>query len=113
VRDLAVADRVSANNKDLLVYGPRIKELAASRNRIVAGDGSFKLRIRGDNFRSGATVELNGAALSPGLIVALERTVISVRVPKSFTQDAGKLAVAVRNPEGGVSDPAVIDVRAP
>jgi hypothetical protein len=56
---------------------------------------------------------LNGVALPAGAVISVERSVISVRVSKSFTQDAGKLAVAVRNPEGAVSDPAAIDVRAP
>lgn len=113
VRDLAVADLVSDNNKDLLIYGPRIKELEASRDRIVAGEGSFRLRIRGDNFRSGATVELNGVPLAANSIRSVERAVISVRVPKGLTQEAGPLSVTVRNPEGAVSDPASIDIRAP
>src|SRR5581483_7005769 len=41
------------------------------------------------------------------------RTQIDVRVPRQFTQDAGKLAVTVRNPEGAASDAAAIDVHAP
>ncbi|HJQ23167.1 MAG TPA: PQQ-binding-like beta-propeller repeat protein [Blastocatellia bacterium] len=113
VRDLAVSDLVSANNKDLLVYGPRITELAPAASKVVAGDGEFSLRIRGENFRSGATVEVNGEALPATVVHQAGRTLINVRVPRQFTQDAGKLAVTVRNPEGAASDAAAIDVHAP
>jgi hypothetical protein len=113
VRDLAVSDLVSANNKDLLIYGPRITELAPANSKVVAGDGDFTLRIRGENFRSSATVEINGEALPASAMHVTGRSTINVRVPRQFTQDAGKLAVIVRNPEGGASDAAAIDVRAP
>jgi hypothetical protein len=113
VRDLAVADLVSANNKDLLIYGPRITELAPANSKVVAGDGDFSLRIRGENFRSGATVEINGAALPASVMRITGRSSISLRVPRQFTQDAGKLTIVVRNPEGAVSDAAAMDVRAP
>jgi outer membrane protein assembly factor BamB len=113
VRDLAVSDLVSANNQDLLIYGPRITELAPASSKVVAGDGGFALRIRGENFRSGATVEINGEALPASVMHVTGRSTISVRVPKQFTQDAGKLAVVVRNPEGATSDAAALDVRAP
>ncbi|MEN3334280.1 MAG: hypothetical protein V7641_3645 [Blastocatellia bacterium] len=113
VRDLAVSDLVSANNKDLLIYGPRITELAPANSKVVAGDGDFNLRVRGENFRSGATVEINGEALPASAMRVTGRSTISLHVPRQFTQDAGKLAVIVRNPEGGVSDAAAIDVNAP
>jgi hypothetical protein len=113
VRDLAVSDLVSANNKDLLIYGPRITELAPVNNKVVAGDGDFRLRIHGENFRSGAAVEVNGQALPATAITFASRSQLSVRVPRQFAQDAGQMAVAVRNPEGAVSDSATIDVRAP
>jgi len=113
VRDLAVPDLVSANNKDLLIYGPRITELAPVNNKVVAGDGDFKLRIRGENFRGGAAVEINGQALPGNAITFASRSHLSVRVPRQFAQDAGQMAIAVRNPEGAVSDSATIDVRAP
>ncbi|MFL6273893.1 MAG: YncE family protein [Blastocatellia bacterium] len=113
VRDLAVSDLVSANNKDLLIYGPRITELAPVNSNVVAGDGAFGLRIRGANFRSGATVEINGQALPASAFHLTGRSLINVRVPQQFAQDAGKLAVTVRNPEGAASDAATIDVHAP
>ncbi|HEY9233251.1 MAG TPA: hypothetical protein VIS78_13950, partial [Blastocatellia bacterium] len=113
VRDLAVSDLASANNKELLIYGPRITELAPASRKVVAGDGEFSLRIRGDNFRSGATVEVNGEALPANAVQQTGRSLINLRVPRQFTQDAGKLAVTVRNPEGATSDAATIDVHAP
>jgi outer membrane protein assembly factor BamB len=113
VRDLAVSDLVSANNKDLLIYGPRITELAPANSKLVAGGGDFTLRVRGENFRSGATVEINGQALPANAVHVNGRSAISIRVPKQFTQDAGNLAVVVRNPEGATSETAAIDVRAP
>ena len=113
VRDLAVSDLVSANNKDLLIYGPRITELAPVNSNVVAGDGAFGLRIRGTNFRNGATVEINGQALPASAFHLSGRSLINVRVPQQFTQDAGKLAVTVRNPEGAASAAATIDVHAP
>lgn len=113
VRDLAVSDLVSANNKNLLIYGPRITELAPANSKVVAGDGEISLRIRGENFRNGATVEVNGEALPNSVMHITGRSTINVRVPRQFTQDAGKLAIVVRNPEGAASDAAAMDVRAP
>jgi hypothetical protein len=113
VRDLAVSDLVSANNKDLLIYGPRIIELAPTSAKLVAGDGEFGLRIRGDNFHSGATVEINGEALPASAVHIAGHSSISLRVPKAFTQDAGTLSVVVRNPEGAASSAAAVDVHAP
>jgi hypothetical protein len=80
---------------------------------VVAGTGDFKLRIRGENFRNGATVEVNGQALPASAIYFAGRSMISLRVPNQFVQDAGQLAVVVRNSEGAASEVAAIDVRAP
>ena len=113
VRDLAVSDLVSANNRDLTIFGPRITELEPQNNKVVAGDGEFTLQVRGVNFRSGATVEINGEAIPASAVHYVGRSRISVRVPRQYSQDAGKLAVIVRNPEGTASDSAAVDVRAP
>jgi WD40 repeat protein len=113
VRDLAVSDLVSANYKDLTIYGPRITELSPTVNQVVAGDGDFTLWIRGQNFRSGAQVEINGQQAPESAIHYAGRSAIRVAVPKSFIQDAGKLSFVVRNPEGSASEAGEIDVHAP
>ena len=69
----------------------------------MAGDPKFSLRIRGENFRSGLQVELNGRAVPADKIRHVSRTLLKLIVPTGFFQDAGKLAVIVRNPEPGAS----------
>ena len=113
VRDLAVADLVSANYKDLTIYGPRITELNPTVNKVVAGDGNFTLRVRGQNFRNGSQVEINGQPVSESAVHYEGRSSIRLVVPKSFFQDAGKLSVVVRNPEGNASEAGEIDVQSP
>ena len=113
VRDLAVSDLASANYKDLTIYGPRITELNPAVNKIVAGGGDFNLLIKGQNFRNGSQVEINGQPLPESAVRHTGRSTIKVVVPKSLFQDAGKLSVAVRNAEGSVSEAGEIDVHAP
>jgi len=113
VRDLAVSDLVSVNSKDLTVYGPRITELRPMVSKVVAGDGDFTLRIRGDNFQSGAQVQINGEAIPAKQIRSISRSQISLVVPKQMAQEAGKLNVQVLNADGNVSDAGEVDVRAP
>ncbi|MGA9774069.1 MAG: hypothetical protein WBV94_33875 [Blastocatellia bacterium] len=113
VRDLAVSDLASANYKDLTIYGPRITEMTPSLNKVVAGGTDFSLLIKGQNFRSGSLVEINGQPLPESAVRQTGRSAIRVVVPKSLVQDAGKLSVAVRNIEGSVSEAGEIDVHAP
>jgi hypothetical protein len=113
VRDLAVPDLVSTNYKDLLVYGPRITELRPAVDAIVAGDSKFSLRIKGENFRADAKVEMNGREVPSDRTRHLGRTLIKLVVPATFFQESGKLRVIVRNPEGGVSEAQELDVHAP
>jgi hypothetical protein len=113
VRDLAVADLVSANYKDLTIYGPRVTELRPTVSKVVAGDGDFTLRIKGQNFRNGAQVEINGQQVPESAVHFEGRSAIRLSVPKSYFQDAGKLNVVVRNPEGAESEAGEIDVQSP
>ena len=113
VKDLAVSDLESSNNKDLLIFGPRVNELVSSVDMIVAGDPKFVLRIKGDNFREGAEVRINGAVVSADRIFNVGKKLIKLVVTDTFFQDAGKLRVVVRNITGGESDPKELDVHAP
>jgi len=113
VKDLAFPDLVSTNEESLLISGPRIRELQASAHTIVAGDRGFTLKIRGDNFRKGAQVEINGSAVPVRQIGYVSAKAIKLIVDGALFQDAGKLSVTVRNSEGGQSAPRSLDVRAP
>lgn len=113
VKDLAFPDLVSTNEESLLISGPRIAELKASAHIIVAGDRGFALKIRGDNFRKGAQVEINGSAVPVRQISYVSRKTIKLMVAGVYFQDAGKLTVIVRNSAGGESAPRALDVRAP
>lgn len=97
VKDLAVADLVSANEKELLISGPRITGLKSSVSSVVAGDRRFTLKIKGDNFSEGSQVEINGALVPANRMVHSSRKAITVVVPDDLFQDAGKLKVVVRN----------------
>jgi hypothetical protein len=115
VKDLAVPDLVSANEKELHIYGPRVTDLKTSVRSVVAGGRTFGLTIAGYNFRKGAQVELrSGAGVLTGVQVhQLGSKAIKLAVPASIFQDSGKLAVVVHNPGGGESESRVLDVRAP
>lgn len=113
VKDLAVPDLESTNDKNLLIFGPRITELRPSVGTIVAGDRKFVLRIIGENFRDGADVGINGTAIPAGRISNVTRKLIKLVVSDAFFQDAGKLKVVVRNSTGGESDPKELDVHGP
>lgn len=110
--DLAV-EGLASNEVDLTVFGPRIKELKTSDEAVVAGGGKFGLRIIGENFRAGAKVEINGTEVPAGRVLNRTRNLIRLSVPGRFAQDAGKLAVVVRNPEGSASEPKEFEAFAP
>jgi hypothetical protein len=112
VRDLAVSDLVSANEKELSIFGPRITGLKSSVNSIVAGDRRFTLRIKGDNFRESAQVEINGAAVPANRITYVSRSAIKLVVPNELFQEAGKLKVVVSS-SGSKSEPRELAVHGP
>lgn len=112
VKDLAVSGLVSANEKELLIFGPRVTALKASVGSVVAGDGRFTLKIRGDNFREGSQVEINGAVVAANRVVSISRNAIKVAVPNELFQEAGKLKVVVRS-SGGESSPLELAVHGP
>ncbi|HXF40452.1 MAG TPA: IPT/TIG domain-containing protein [Blastocatellia bacterium] len=111
VKDLAVSDLESSNDKDLLIFGPRVNELVSSVDVIVAGDPKFSLRINGDNFREGAEVRING--VPSDRVFKVGKKLIKLVVNQALFQDAGKLSVVVRNITGGESDPKELDVHGP
>jgi outer membrane protein assembly factor BamB len=113
VKDMAVTDLGSTNYADLLIYGPRVTELKPAVDAIVAGDARFALRIRGENFRNGAEVEMNGRVVPADRIRHVGRTLIKLIVPSGFFQESGTLRVIVRNPGGATSEAKELDVHAP
>lgn len=113
VKDLAVSDLVSANEKQLVLFGPRINAVRPSVGKIVAGDGKLSLSITGTNFREGAEVVLGGSVMPAERVRRVSRSLIKVSVPRELTQEAGTLPVLVRNPEGGASGTAILPVRGP
>jgi outer membrane protein assembly factor BamB len=115
VKDLAVPDLVSANEKELHVFGPRVTNLRTTVQSVVAGGRSFGLRISGYNFREGAQVDLkvNGDVFTAVEVQRLGSKAIRLTVPTHIFQESGKLAVVVRNPDGSKSEPRELEVRAP
>lgn len=115
VRDLAVPELVSANEKDLQIFGPRVTALKPSVPNIVAGGRSFALRIAGYNFREGAQVDLrvNGDVFTAVEVQRFGSRVLRLIVPTHIVQESGTMAVIVRNPDGSTSEPRQLEVRAP
>jgi hypothetical protein len=112
VVDLAV-EGLASNEVSLTVFGPRITELRTSDERVVAGGGRFGLRILGDNFREGAVVSLNGNDIPAARVLSRTRNLIRLSVSSKFVQEAGKVSVVVRNPEGDASEPKEFQAYAP
>jgi len=115
VTDLAVPDLSSANQSALRIFGPRVTSLRPDIGRVVAGGKAFGLTIVGENFREGAQVELrlNGEVFTAVDAHRRSSRIINLSVPTHIIQDSGDLAVIVRNPEGGQSQPQALAVRAP
>jgi hypothetical protein len=115
VRDLTVPDLVSANEKELQVFGPRVTELKPTVPNVVAGGRSFGLRIAGYNFREGAQVDLrvNGDVFTAMQVQRFGSRILWLTVPTHIVQESGTLAVIVRNPDGSTSEPKELEVRAP
>lgn len=115
VKDLAVPDLVSANEKQLKIYGPRVTNLSTSVENVVAGGRSFGLRIAGSNFREGAQVELrvNGEVFTAIQVQRNSSRVLRLTVPTHIVQESGTMAVVVRNPDGSRSDTLALPVSAP
>ncbi len=112
VGDLLVTDLVS-NETSFELFGPRITELKPAVEAVVAGGGGFKLRIIGENFRSGAIVRINGEKIPSSQMIRQSGTSIRVSVSRRMVERAGKLSVVVRNREGGESEPKEFDAFAP
>jgi hypothetical protein len=112
ITDMVLKNDLRSNATELTVFGPRITGLTPLTDA-VAGDGSFSLRISGANFRSGASVEVNGSVLSASRVRRNGNKSIRVKIPAPLTEQAGKLAVVVRNSEGNASEPAEIEMQAP
>lgn len=115
VKDLAVPNLVSANEKELRIFGPRVTDLRTSVQNVVAGGRSFGLKISGYNFREGAQVELRvgGDVFTAVQVQRPGSKAIRLRVPTHIFQESGTLAVVVRNPDGSKSEPRELEVRAP
>jgi len=115
VKDLAVPDLVSANEKDLHIFGPRVTDLKTTVRSVVAGSRGFGLTIAGSNFREGAQVELhvNGEVFTAVKVQRIGSKAIKLDVPAHVFQESGNLAVIVRNPDGSESESRELDVRAP
>jgi outer membrane protein assembly factor BamB len=115
VRDLAVPDLASANEKELQIFGPRVTALKTTVPNVVAGGRSFGLRIAGYNFREGAQVDLrvNGDVFTAVQVQRFGSRILTLTVPTHIVQDSGTMAVIVRNPDGSTSEPRELEVRAP
>ncbi len=112
VGDLIVTDLIS-NEMSFELFGPRITELKPAVRDVVAGGSGFKLRIIGENFRSGAIVKINGEKIPSSQMIRLSGTSIRLNVSRKMIEQSGKLSVVVRNREGGESEPKELDAFAP
>lgn len=115
VKDLALPDLVSINEKELRVFGPRVTELKTSPQRVVAGGRGFNLTILGENFRPSAAVDLrlNGDVFTAVQVQRTGSKIITLVVPSNAIQESGKMAVVVRNLGGAESEPREIDIHGP
>jgi outer membrane protein assembly factor BamB len=115
VKDLAVPDLVSSNERELRIVGPRVSNLNAMVQNVVAGGRSFGLRISGYNFREGAQVELrvNGDVFTAVPVQRLGSRALRLTVPSHIFQESGRLQVVVRNPDGSTAEATALDVRKP
>jgi len=102
VQDMIVTELVS-EEKTLEIFGPRISKLGTRKAGVIAGAGSFALKITGENFRPGARVKISGQKIGDKLIpsahiIFLGDKQIKLRVPGRYSASIGDLSVSVVNP---------------
>ena len=94
------ADGNHSNQFNLTIEnGPLITRLP--RTKIKAGRGDTEITIGGVAFRSGATLYVDGVAVTTRFVD--DASVVAV-IPAELTAAPGKLSLQVRNPDGGRSN---------
>jgi len=109
----AVVPSLESNEVDLTVFGPTIEDLKTHNESVIAGAGSFALKIVGENFRPGARVKINERMIASGNIKLSNENVIRLRVPARFAQRVGTMNVTVVNPGGVESNQKGLNAVAP
>jgi hypothetical protein len=112
VKDTVVPS-LESNEVDLTVFGPTIQDLKTHNEAVIAGAGSFALKIFGENFRPGARVKINDRLIASGNIKLSNENLIRLRVPGRFAQAAGTMNVTVVNPGGVESNQKELNAVAP
>ncbi|PYP90200.1 MAG: hypothetical protein DMF61_00385 [Blastocatellia bacterium AA13] len=112
VEDIGISD-LRSNEKTLTVFGPRVDTLTASVENVVAGGRTFTLNISGRNFRYPVQVKINGETVPASLIRRPTRSLIRAVVRPRFFQEAARLEVVVKNPDGTASDPKTLSALPP
>ncbi len=107
----------AASNAQLFVVdvspaasGPTITSLTP--NTAAAGRRDLNVTITGTQFVNGATVTVNGTGLSgaPQAAVFVSATQLTTTITRAELATVGTLTVAVVNPDGTVSNPAIFNV---
>jgi len=95
------------------LLGPEITNVTVKKNPLLAGTGHFRMELKGRNFRDGARVLINGAAVRRTNVKRISLSNLKVEVPGNLDQDSGQIPVVVRNPDGAASAPVTFTAAAP
>ncbi|HEY6330770.1 MAG TPA: hypothetical protein VI756_15665 [Blastocatellia bacterium] len=96
----------SSNTETVTLLGPQISEIDVRKTPLLAGDGRFRMEIKGKNFSRYANVLINGSEVPHGHVKRVNQERLKVIVPSNLNQMAGQIPVIVRNHDGAESTPS-------
>lgn len=92
---------------DITVPVPAPKITTTAPIAVVTNHASFTLTVTGQNFVSGAIVQINGSARTTSFVNASSLT---AQIPASDVSSAGQLSITVKNPDNSLSNVATVIV---
>lgn len=92
---------------DITIPTPAPKIATTAPAAVVPGHTGFTLTVTGQNFASGAIVQVGGSARTTSFVSA---TTLTAQIPSSDVAAIGQLTVTVKNPDNQVSNPATVVV---
>lgn len=107
---LANASGSASNAVPLTIALPVPTITSISPASVTAGGAAFTLTVNGTGFAAGATVSLNGTALTTTFVSA---TQLTASVPASAIAKAGPVAVTVANTGGAASNAVTLTITVP
>jgi hypothetical protein len=95
----------ASTKADITIPTPAPKITTTAPAAVVPGHAGFTLTVTGQNFASGATVQINGSARTTTFISA---TALTAQIPAPDVATAGQLTITVKNTDNQLSNAVTV-----